>query len=248
MRKTGQRRFRSIWLLPVILVILFAGGVFYVNDYYHADPSASAILTGEIPGITVAKESDRVVFRPDEVSAGLIFYPGGKVEYTAYAPLMKALAEKGFLCVLLKMPLNLAFLNVNAADAVFSDHPEVENWYLAGHSLGGVAASLYAEKHADRLDGLILLAAYSTADLKEKHIKIISIYGSNDSILNKTSYEKNRKNLPDDLTEVIISGGCHAYFGAYGEQKGDGTPAISREEQIRITAETINQWGSGFRF
>ena len=240
---TQKRRFWFIWLLPVILMILFAGGVFYVSDYYHADESALAVLSEEIPGIRVTKENDWLTFRPEDVKAGLIFYPGGKVEYTAYAPLMKALAEEGFLCVLLKMPLNLAFLNVNAADAVFADHPEVENWYLAGHSLGGVAASLYAEKHTDRLDGLVLLGSYSTVYLKKNNLKVLSIYGSEDGILNKNEYEKNRKNLPDDLNEVIIPGGCHAYFGAYGEQKGDGAPAISREEQIRITAEEMSQWG-----
>lgn len=154
---------------------------------------------------------------------------------------MKALAEKGFFCVLLKMPLNLALLNINAADTVFADHPEIENWYLAGHSLGGVSAALYAEKHADRLNGLILLASYSTVNLKESKLNILSIFGSEDGVLNKIAYEKNHKNLPENMTEVIIPGGCHAYFGAYGEQKGDGTPAISRDEQIRITAEEIEK-------
>ena len=239
MRKADRPRFRFIWLLPVILLILIAGGVVYVNDYYHADPSASAILSEMIPGITVAQDPDRITFIPQEADTGVIFYPGGKVEYTAYAPLMKALAEQGFLCVLLKMPLNLAFLDVNAAETVFSDHPEVENWYLAGHSLGGVAAALYAGKHPERLDGLILLGAYSTANLKNTGLKVMNIYGSEDRVLNKKEYEKNRSNLPDDLREAVIQGGCHAFFGAYGEQKGDGIPGISREEQILITARDI---------
>ena len=233
--KTGKRHFRLLWILPVILLILFAGGIFYVNDYYHADPSALAVLSDNTPGISILQTSDRIIFRPEETTTGLIFYPGGKVEFTAYAPLMKAFAEKGVLCVLLKMPLNLAFLNVNAADTVFSDYPDVKNWYLAGHSLGGVAAALYAEKHPDLLDGLILLGAYSTANLKDLNFKVLSIYGSEDSILNKKEYEKNRPNLPDTLIEMIIPGGCHAFFGTYGKQKGDGTPAISREEQILIT-------------
>ncbi len=236
MKQTGKRRFRLLWLLPVILIILFAGGIFYVNDYYRADLSAREVLSEEIPGITVAQDPERITFIPKETDTGVIFYPGGKVEYTAYAPLMKALAEQGFLCVLLKMPLNLAFLDVNAADAVFSDHPEVEHWYLAGHSLGGVAAALYAGKHPDRVDGLILLGAYSTTNLKEAGLKVMSIYGTKDHVLNKNEYEKNRSNLPDDLRETVIQGGCHAFFGAYGEQKGDGVPGISREEQILITA------------
>ncbi len=235
MRRLGKPHFKSFWLLPVILLILLAGGIFYVSDYYHADPSALAVLSDNIPGISVLQTSDRLVFQPEETTTGLIFYPGGKVEFTAYAPLMKAFAETGVLCVLLKMPLNLAFLNVNAADSVFADYPDVKNWYLAGHSLGGVAAALFAEKHPNLLDGLILLGAYSTVNLKDLNLKVLSIYGSEDGILNKKGYEKNHPNLPDNLTEMIIPGGCHAFFGAYGKQKGDGTPAISREEQILIT-------------
>ena len=48
--------------------------------------------------------------------AGFIFYPGGKVGYTAYAPLMLALAEQDILCVLLEMPFNLAVLDSSAAE------------------------------------------------------------------------------------------------------------------------------------
>ena len=47
--------------------------------------------------------------------AGFIFYPGGKVGYTAYAPLILALAEQDILCVLLEMPFNLAVLDSLAA-------------------------------------------------------------------------------------------------------------------------------------
>lgn len=35
----------------------------------------------------------------------------------------------------------------------------------------------------------------------------------------------------------LIPGGCHAYFGMYGLQKGDGTPSISNTRQIQQTAQ-----------
>ena len=60
--------------------------------------------------------------------------------------------------------------------------------------------------------------------------------------MNKSKYEKYRKNLPEDFTEMKIEGGCHAYFGMYGEQDGDGKPTITAEEQIRTTAEYINNF------
>ena len=54
-------------------------------------------------------------------------------------------------------------------------------------------------------------------------------------------YETNKENLPDDFKEVIIEGGCHAYFGMYGAQEGDGVPAITNEEQILRTVEAIDE-------
>ena len=232
---------RILWVFIPLLVILLlaAGGAVYVGDYYRALPAAE-----DVSGVTVLRERGRIIFRPDEVKAGLIFYPGGKVEYTAYSPLMAELAKEGFLCVLLKMPLNLAVFGVNAAESVFGDYPEIGRWILAGHSLGGAMAASYAAGHPERPEGLVLLAAYSVNNLKESRIKVLSIYGSEDGVMDPEKYMKNRANLPGSTAEIIIPGGCHAGFGSYGPQKGDGEPSISNDDQIRITAEIISDWAS----
>jgi len=72
----------------------------------------------------------------------------------------------------------------------------------------------------------------------------LSIYGSEDGVMNHEKYEKNKKNLPGDFTEFVIDGGCHAGFGMYGTQEGDGTPTISGAEQIDTTAEVIEKFVS----
>ena len=100
-------------------------------------------------------------------------------------------------------------------------------------------ASNYAAAHSEDFDGLILLAAYSTKDLTGTTLRALSVYGSEDGVMNRESYEKNRANLPADTTEVILDGGCHSQFGSYGPQDGDGIPTISGEEQVRQTAEAI---------
>ena len=154
-------------ILAAVLLCLLAVGVLfgvYVGDYYHADAAAEAALLSD-DSVTVTQENGSWVFAPDTPTAGLIFYPGGKVENTAYAPLLHKLANKGILCVLVKMPCNLAVLDMNAADGIPEDFPEVNSWYIGGHSLGGAMAVSYAAKHTDELDGLVLLAAYSTTDL-----------------------------------------------------------------------------------
>lgn len=162
-----------------------------------------------------------------------------KVENTAYAPLLHDLAEDGILCVLVKMPCNLAVLDMNAADSIPERFSEVTDWYIGGHSLGGAMAASYAAKHTDEPDGLVLLAAYSTADLTDSGLRVYAAYGSEDGVLNREKYEADRTNLPQDTTETVINGGCHAGFGSYGAQKGDGTPTISAEEQQRQTADAL---------
>jgi len=107
--------------------------------------------------------------------------------------------------------------------------------------LGGAMAASYVSRHAEAYDGLILLAAYSTSDLSESALRVLCIYGSEDGVLNRERYEGSKANLPDDFEEIVIDGGCHAYFGSYGPQDGDGIPTISNEEQIVRTAEIIRE-------
>lgn len=221
------------------LLILGIGGYAYMSDYYHADEVAMAAIAYQADDVQIEQDGNVTWFVPQEPTAGLIFYPGGKVEHTAYAPLLRACAEKGLLCALVRMPGNLAVLDANAADGLREKRPDITTWYIAGHSLGGAMAANYAATHSDDYSGLILLAAYSTKDLTQTPLRVLSIYGSEDGVMNRETYEKDWANLPDDTAEIILEGGCHAQFGNYGTQDGDGIPAISGEEQIRQTAEAI---------
>ena len=235
-RKQKRRRVRLL-ILAALLIALAVGAWIYLTTYYHAD--AAALETLGTGTVEVRRTDDRIDFIPADPVAGLIFYPGGKVEFTAYAPLMEACAERGVLCVLLRMPANLAVFDQNAADGVAADYPGVSRWYVGGHSLGGSVAAIYAAGHADDLAGVVLLAAFSTSDLSETDLQVLSVYGSEDGVMSAGQYASARPNLPDDTTELVIQGGCHAYFGSYGAQSGDGTPTITRDEQIRQTADAV---------
>lgn len=225
----------ALRLTAAILLVLALGCGLYVSDYYRAEESIGFLN----PSVSVETLPDRMIFSPEEVAAGLIFYPGGKVEFTAYAPLMTKLAEQGIQCVLLKMPLNLAVLDMDAAEGIPEQFPHVERWYLAGHSLGGSMAASYAGNHADIYDGLILLASYSTDDLRSTGLKVCSLYGDRDGVLNLEKYQQYRPNLPEDTLERILEGGNHAGFGSYGHQDGDGFSALESGEQIQWTADRI---------
>lgn len=242
-REQTARRRKRLWIilgaLLAAILLVCVGFAVYVGDYYHADETAVQTMAVS-DEITVSKtDGGDLVFAPPSPKAGLIFYPGGKVEHTAYAPLMRACAEQGILCVLVKMPCNLAVLDRNAADGIAEQYPDIDRWYIGGHSLGGAMAAAYAADHSGELDGLILLAAYSTKDLKDSGLDVLSVYGSEDQVLNREKYGEYQENLPSGTTEIIIEGGCHAGFGSYGPQKDDGTPMITGEEQVMRTVSEI---------
>ncbi len=150
-----------------------------------------------------------------------------------------ALADRGFLCVIVPMPFNLAVIDANGADGVQEWFPAVRRWILMGHSLGGVMAAGYLDGHAQSWDGLVLLGAYSTADLSDDGVTVLSIAGDSDGVLNRQAAVDNEKNLGEDARELVIPGGNHAQFGSYGPQDGDGEAALSPEEQRALTADEI---------
>lgn len=231
--KSKRNRVFVAFILVLALTLAIAG---YLGSYYRADHAAVDAYV-EAGGITTTELDGMIVCEPLTAKAGLIFYPGGLVEYSAYVPLMQALAAKGVLCVLVEMPGNLAVLDMNAAAGIAEQYPHITSWYVGGHSLGGSMAASYAAKHTDSLDGVLLFAAYSTANLSNSGLKVLSVYGSEDGVLNMEKYEEYLPNLPADLTELVIAGGCHAGFGMYGPQAGDGTPTITPEQQIDRTAQ-----------
>ena len=241
MKKNKKLKIFIISLLCFAVICCTGFGI-YVSDYYRANDTALEATFSDNDVTVIEKNGDYMVFTHEKPKCGLVFYPGGKVEYTAYAPLMKVLAREGVFCVLVKMPFNLAVFDMGAAEDIIAEYTNIDEWYVGGHSLGGAMAASYASKNADKLEGLILLGSYSTNDLSDSGLTVFSIIGSEDNITFDDTEEvkKYGDNLPAvDMYCYTIEGGCHAYFGSYGEQEGDGNPTITPEEQVKQTVEFI---------
>lgn len=235
-----KRKNILIVLGVLVLILAIATSTFgYLSDAYEPQrPAIEALQSTN--DVTVIQGESYISFEPKEhnFDSGLIFYQGGKVEEEAYAPLMKSLAEKGISVYLVRMPFNLAVFNSDAAEEVIKDHEEISNWYLSGHSLGGVMAASFAEKQAEEFEGIIFLASYPAGEFSASSLDILSIYGSNDEVLNGGAYTESFNQVLNEQ-EKIIEGGNHAQFGNYGPQKGDGSATITTGEQQQITVDAI---------
>ncbi len=230
-------RWKKRVIIPVIsFLFIVIVCIWYVNDYYKEENVQEYLQTKD--SVLVTEMPDGLYLDGPGDETALIFYPGAKVEYTAYLPLLSELADQGIDCFLIKMPCNLVFFGQNKAKKIMDSY-EYDHWYLSGHSLGGAMAASYASGHLESLNGLVLLAAYPTKSLKSDSFSVLSLYGSEDGVLNMEKVEEGKAYMPVDYAEVCIEGGNHAQFGNYGEQKGDHAADISREEQQAQTVEAI---------
>lgn len=235
MQKTSHTFARRLKWAAVILILVLAlctGGFFwYVSDYYPAQNMALEVLA-QGTGITV--EDNLTILSPSSpTDTAIVFYPGAKVEAEAYLPLLNQIRQQlGVTCILVHMPFRMAIFDADAAEKVISQFPEIQHWYIAGHSMGGAMASSFAAGHPDQVDGLILLGAYIYGDYPAADT--LTVYGSlNQSVEDHIDYTQN---------VVEIQGGNHAQFGNYGPQKGDLPATISAEEQQAQTVDAIEMF------
>ena len=222
-------------LLGLIIIALIFIVSFFTTSY---GPSTQAMANLEDSTLVDVTVDNFISFAPENTTAttGLIIYPGAKVEPEAYAPLANKIAQAGYEVIITPMPLNFAIFDSNAADEVISKFPNIKNWVISGHSLGGVMAAKYASENSN-IKGVIFYASYPQGDeLKDSNIEVASIYGSLDGVANLEKIVGSKDLLPTSTTFVEITGGNHAQFGSYGEQSGDNPAEISVNEQIEKAA------------
>jgi len=225
----------------VLVAVLFVAG-FVVWAETALGPAPEALSALESDSRVTVTIDNFITFQPANIkpTTGFIFYPGGRVDYRSYAAPLRAIAEQGYLVVLVPVRLNLAFFDINAADSVFAQHPEIQHWTVGGHSLGGVASALFAKDHP-QVEGIIFWASYPADDsLSTSDLKMLSIYGTND-MAGMAKFDETRPLLVADTTYVVIDGGNHAQFGNYGLQPGDNVATISSEDQqAQVVEASVN--------
>ena len=257
----GARSVRSTvrTLLAGTALVVVIAVVMYFRPL-TASPSAVAALA-DTADVDVTESLTAIEFVPAAgATTGLVFYPGALVDAHAYATTVRPLAAAGYLVVVVKMPMGIAFFDAGAASDVMADHPTIEHWAVGGHSLGGAVASIFARDHrgdgvaggADGadvgdggnggrgVDGLVLWAAYPTSPMADvDDLAVLSVSAANDGLATPADIADSVADLPASAEFVTVSGAVHTFFGDYGDQGGDGEPTVSRQEaQAQIVEAT----------
>ena len=244
---TRSRLLRGLLFGAVVLLAVGVAGFLWYAQPQPLLPQATAALASS-PGAAFRQDPDgRITYTPTAAPAttGLVLYTGGKVPPPAYAPAARAIAEAGFLVVLVPAPFNLAILGVDAAEAVNDDHAEITSWCVGGHSLGGAAAALFVDGHPGVVDGLVLWASYSSAELTDDDVIVSSSYGTLDAGVATFTSTANVARLGPAVVFTVIDGGNHEQMGWYTGQPDDPPATISRQaQQDRIVAVTVELLGA----
>jgi hypothetical protein len=236
---------RKIWVRTGAL----AGAIFIIWSLlaYRATASASAALESDAR-VTVTRGDGYWILRPSSPApAGLVFFPGAMVDPVAYAPLVRAVAEHGHVALLIEVPRRGVFGGADGpevfarARAATAASSPIGRWVLAGHSRGGVIASIAARDNFPGMAGLVLIGTSHPRDFSLAHLRapVTQIFGSRDTVADEYKIEAARGNLPATTRRVRIDGGNHAQFGYYGFQPGDWRATISREAQQAITRAAL---------
>jgi pimeloyl-ACP methyl ester carboxylesterase len=243
-----------IWARILVSIVgLFAalGIGFALWGLTPARPMPEAITALQSDAQVKVTTGNWLVFQPatGQPDTGFIFYPGGHVDYRAYAPAARSIAEQGFLVVIVRMPLSLAVLDAGAASSVIAAYPQIKHWAVGGHSLGGAMAANFVYTHPGSVEGLVLWAAYPAGnnDLSNDKIKTISISGSLDGLSTPEKIAGSKHLLPPDTAWLAIQGGDHAQFGWYGPQSGDNAAAITRADQQDQVVQATLEFLAGLR-
>lgn len=230
-----------ISIIVIITVLICGFSIYTIATSYKSTIDFNTFLNNDNIKIS---DNSYISFIPKKQSnsTGFIFYPGGKVDPKAYAKYAEEIAEKGYPVFIAKMPINLAILTPNFGNRIISENSNlVDKWVIGGHSLGGAMASKFAYDNMDTVGGLVLLGAYplESVDFNNTDLKILSIVGSLDGVINRENLSKTRHLLSPSAKYISLDGGNHSQFGYYGHQKGDKQAAITQDEQKNTTISLI---------
>ncbi len=252
-RSPQQIRRRATWRIalavPTLLLCTALVALLAYSRPMPATGAVSAALRSQ-DGVQIAErlswyelipakqdESGKVI----KPTTGLVFVPGARVDSRAYAPLLRPLAEAGYLVIVLKEPFGFSIFQSDHPETVIDLHPEIAQWAIGGHSLGGVTAAGYADAH-EQVKGLVLFASYPASPLVRTDLKVVSISGSADALTTPSDIDSTKERLPESTTYVVVDGAVHSTFGDYVGTPTDGLPfgdRAAQQEQIVTTTSDL---------
>lgn len=177
---------------------------------------------------------------------GLLIMHGALIKPQSYAKTAAFFAERGYTVLL---PYGFARLSITAirSTAKRMREMELQNWFVIGHSMGGLSSMMLVSGHDLPVKAVALWASAIPTDYSTSSLPILMLWGDNDGLVPAERFQASQQNLPTSARFVTVKGGNHQNFAMYSHQFFDAKAKISWREQIdfanretaRFFAETI---------
>lgn len=247
-REPKKRKKHSIKALLSIILLILLGVWFMIEIVDNEVTTIAKVENEEVDQIIQAEgadldilEENGYIVKPNfrEPTKGIIIYANGGVSPKSYIPLSIILAKKGFLVIIPEFLFNSPNIGSNTMNTIIKDYDSIKLWTVVGHGSGGEAMST-SLKVDEKIKGAVFLASYPSdgADLSKSGLKVVSIKGTSDRILDLKLYEERKKKLPETTMFVQIDNGNFSYFANY---ENDKQAEISKlEQQIQTSVQILN--------
>ena len=234
------RFLRYVLSIVAVLAALAYGWLVYSTEKNFAVAAPEALEALSADAAVEIDVGDWLIMRPGNAtpSRGVIIYPGANCDIRGYAPIVKEIARAGYLTVTVSMPFDFALFAPSRADEVRAAHPEISDWVIIGHSMGGAMAGSYVHDKPDGIAGIIFWDAYppGSKSLHDAPFPVAHIHRADENGRAPQMFLDRRSLFPENSQWVGVPGGAHMYFGSFigGGYVESREPTIPRSEQHDI--------------
>lgn len=237
---------KLVFVVGIIALTIGIGfwGYFVWNASHLLTPNTAKLTAASSnQSVIISRKSGYIEIKPvgKKPNIGLILYPGAFVDPKGYIALYSRLAESGEVSVfILQSPLGFGLLNIGQGEEVMQVNPTITHWFVAGHSLGGVAACEFSKDNKS-VNGLILLGSYCNSKVTNQSLPVISISGMDDALTNPSKIDAAKSKLPSAAQFVAIPGLNHTDFGDFATlvngDRPSSTPAAQTQAKLIMTIQ-----------
>ncbi len=243
---------KGLKIFAVVVAVLAVGMYAYLsistvqNNAAPAEVALAAMASDT--RVTVDYDDDYLTLTPAGAppKTGIVFYPGAYCDIRGYAPVLKEIAAQGYLVVTPKMPFDFAIFAPDAADEARAAHPEIKQWIIAGHSMGGAMAGVYADNNRDNLAGVIVFDSYppGSNSLADADLPILLFERARTDGSRSQKFIDNASLYPASAELILIPGAQHMYYGSFdgGSYQEEWGPGIERDAMQKIVIDGMTAW------
>lgn len=246
LRDKKRKQIRSLIIRSILIGLILLLGMFFfhINKTYEPMTYTQDLMKSDSKINIIYDKDDNLVLSPYNRSKkeAIIIYPSSGIGPKGYIGIGRKLASRGYKVVIAKVPMNYPFFSFDKADKIISSNQKEERWYLIAHNTSGEVAAKAAAGNK-KIGGVVFLGAYPIGeDLRLINEPVLTIWGTNDGVIDFSKFTAYKSSLPKSAQFVEIVGGNNTNFADVEIISNDNKARISTSGQQDRAVRSIEQF------